>query len=297
MPRLRNAVVILLAVALAGCGRRIDPRAQEAYDLVVQGSLDQAVAFVNSILADEPDNAQVRNVLGLALYKAGDAEASIEQYLEALEDDPEYAEAYFNLGNSYEVLGRIPEAEQAFASAVQRNKKFDVARLNLGLIYKQTGRPDEALEQWTAAVEANDQFDLGFLQIGLLEAERGDQEGAIASFSRVLELKPTAKTVRVHLGNAYLRSGRDGAPQLAENEFRAAVGIDPEYVDGLYSLGVALATQERQEEAIREFEKVWNITAETPDDPIHQRIAAYFDQIGYKPPPPAKPAPETEASG
>ena len=142
MRKLRNAVVILLALTVAaGCGRRIDPRAQEGYELVVQGNLDQAVAFVNSILADEPDNAQVRNVLGLALYKAGDAESSVEQYLEVLEDDPEFPEAYFNLGNSYQMLDRIPEAEQAFTNAIKRNKKFDVARLNLGLIYKKTGRP------------------------------------------------------------------------------------------------------------------------------------------------------------
>lgn len=292
--RLELLLIIALVAALAGCGRRVDPRAQEGYDLVVQNQIDQAVAFCNSILADEPDNAQIRNVLGLALYKSGDAEASIEQYLEALEDDPKFAECWFNLGNSYKVLGRTQEAEGAFEKAIEFQGKFDVARLNLGIIYRDTGRPDLALEQWRRAVKDNDQFDLAYLEIGLLEAQRNNVDAAIPAFERVLELRPTAKQVRVHLGNAYLRSGREGSAKLAENEYRAAVGIDPDYVDALYSLGVVLATQERNDEATKEFEKAWRLTLDRPDSPIHQRIQEYFDKIGYEPSPEPEPGSEPE---
>jgi tetratricopeptide (TPR) repeat protein len=274
-----------MLLAAAGCGRRVDPRAQEIYDLVVANEIDQAVADANAILADEPDNAQVRNALGLALYKSGDAEGSIEQYLEALEDDSEYPECWFNLGNSYKILGRTQEAEGAFEKAVEHQKNFDVARLNLGIIYRDTGRPDLALEQWRRAVKDNDQFDLAYLEIGLVEAGRGNAEAAIPAFERVLELRPTAKQVRVHLGNAYMTSGRSGAVQLAENEYRAAVGIDPDYVDGLYSLAVALAAQEKHDEALATFEKVWRLTLDSPEHPIHKRIQEYFDTVGYTPGP------------
>jgi tetratricopeptide (TPR) repeat protein len=89
--------------------------------------------------------------------------------------------------------------------------------------------------------------------------------------------------VRVHLGNAYLRSGREGAARLAENEYRAAVGIDPDYIDGLYSLAVSLAAQEKHEEALPTFEKVWRLTADRPDHPIHQRIDEYFEKANYTP--------------
>ncbi|HMB67723.1 MAG TPA: tetratricopeptide repeat protein [bacterium] len=280
---LETLLILGMLVAAAGCGRRVDPRAEDIYDLVVANEIDQAVAGANAILADEPDNAQIRNVLGLALYKSGDAEGSIEQYLEALEDDSKYPECWFNLGNSYKVLGRAQEAENAFEKAIEHEKKFDVARLNLGIIYRDTGRPDLALEQWRQAVKDNDQFDLAYLEIGLLESQRGNVDAAIPAFERVLELRPTAKQVRVHLGNAYLTSGRDGASQLAENEYRAAIGIDPEYVDGLYSLAVALAAQERHDEALATFEKVWRLTLDRPEHPIHKRIQDYFKTVGYTP--------------
>lgn len=284
MRMLRSLTVFLLLIAIVpGCGRKVDPRAQEAYDLVVADEIDEAIAFTNAVLADEPDNAEMRNVLGLALYKSGDAEGSIEQYLEALEDDPKLAEAWFNLGNSYNILKRKDDAENAFTKAIENEKRFVLARYNLGLIYRDSGRFDQALAQFRQAVDYDDQFFPAILELGLMAAAANDSETAIGHFSRVLELNPTFKEVRVHLGNAYMRSSREGALGLAENEFRAAVGVDPEYIDGLYSLGVVLASQQKQEEAIVQFEKVFELTADRPEHPVHERVRQYFDQIGYTP--------------
>ncbi|MGQ0723301.1 MAG: tetratricopeptide repeat protein [Candidatus Eiseniibacteriota bacterium] len=287
MRRLELLTLAALAAAVlaAGCGQRLDPRAQEGYDLVVEGRIGEAMAFVNAVLADEPDNAQVRNVLGLALYKSGDTEGSIRQYLEALEDDSKLAEAWFNLGNSHNLLRNTAEAESAFVKAVRHQKKFTLARYNLGMIYKNSGRPAPALEQFRAVVEIDPQFYPAFLEIGLHEMAAGDTDVGIAAFTRVLELAPRFKEVRVHLGNALLGSAKEDAAELAEKEFRAAVGIDPQYVDGLYSLGVALASQGRQEEAVREFDKVYRMTAAVPaHDAVHRQVKAYFEEIGYTPP-------------
>lgn len=281
--RLELLLFPLLLLLVAGCGRRVDPRAAEGYELVKQGKTDEAVAFVNAILADEPENAQIRNILGLALYKSGDAEGSVEQYLRALEDDPGFPEAHFNLGNSLQVLGRVEEAEAQFSEAVRLQKKFVLARYNLGKIRENSGRTDEALAEYRRCVKDDPQFTPAFLDLGLILAASGDVDAAIPNFERVLELDPTFKQVRVHLGNAYLRSEREGGARLAENEFRAAVGIDPTYLDAVYSLGVALISQSRTDEAIEWFEKALEISAATPDHPIHRKIRAYFEEIGHTP--------------
>jgi len=285
MRTLRSLLLLLtVTLAVAGCGRRLDPRAQEAYDMVARGDIDQAIAFVNSILVDEPDNAQVRNVLGLALYKSGDLEGARDQYLEALEDDPKFPEAYFNLGNAYKMLGETAQAESSFVRAIRYQKRFVLAHYNLGVLYMNSGRKDDAIAQFRRAVDYDDQFYPAFLELGLLLAETGDNDGAITNLERTLELAPTLKRVRVHLGNAYLRSGREGSAQLAENEFKAAVGIDPDYVDGLYSLGVAYATQGRQDDAVAQFDRVYRLTADDPEGRIHKQVVAYFKEIGHTPP-------------
>jgi superkiller protein 3 len=211
-------------------------------------------------------------------------EGSIEQYREALEDDPKFAEAWFNLGNSHNMLRNTADAESCFARAIQHQKKFALARYNLALIYKNSGRAEPALEQFRSVVEIDPQFYPAFLEIGLSEAAAGNSDAAVAAFNRVLELAPRFKEVRVYLGNAYLTSGKEDGPQLAEREFRAAVGIDPEYVDGLYSLGVALAMQERQEDAVKEFDKVYRLTSSMPEhDVVRRKVEEYFKKIGYTP--------------
>ena len=278
----------------AGCGRRTDPRIQEGYDLVVANKVDEAVALANALLADDPRNAPARNLLGLALYKAGDVEGSIVQYLQALDIDGDYAEAHFNLGNAHKMLGRIPEAQASFEAAIRAQKKFVLAHYNLGVIHDKAGRIDQAMAEYRRAVDYDPQFFFAYVALGNLLYTQADFEGAIVNLSRSLELDPTAKELRVVLGNAYMQSGRaDGLP-LAENEFRAAAGIDPEYLDAVYSVGVALAAQNKNDEAAEWFLRARGLAADNPDKTgLVQQIDRFFEQYGD---PPAADSGETEST-
>ena len=276
-PTFRNPVLILtLALVIAGCGRRVDPRIQEGYDLVVAGKVDEAVAFMNSVLADDPDNAGAHNVIGMALYKMGDMEGSIERYRQALALDPKLAEAHFNLGNSFRVLNRLNEAEAEFAAAIRLDKKFVLAHHNLGILYEQSGRLDQAMAQYRKTIDYDPQYTFGYVDLGKLLYAAGDTPGAIANFSRALELDPGYKEVRVYLGNAYFRSGQPDAVELAENEYRAAVGLDPDYVEALYSLGIVLVSQQRTDEAEEWFDRVLELTKDDPENQMAAKIREYY---------------------
>jgi superkiller protein 3 len=283
-----GAPLLLLAVlllSLAGCGPRTDPRIQEGYDLVVAGRIDEAVALANALLVDDPENAPARNLLGLALYKAGDAEGSINQYLQALEIRPDYAEAHFNLGNSYRMLGQRQEAESSYLAAIRAEGDFVLAHYNLGILYERTGRIDQALAEYRRCVDEDPQFYYGFVSLGKLLYEQQDPEGAVANLSRALEMDPSTKELRVLLGNAYLQSDRPDGKQLAENEFRAAAGIDPDYLDAVYSVGVALAAQNRNDEAAEWFAKARTLAEGNPDKAaILQQVERFFREYGEPPP-------------
>ncbi|HMB71667.1 MAG TPA: tetratricopeptide repeat protein [bacterium] len=258
-------LAVLGALVLAGCGDRVDPRVAEGYDLVVEGKVDEAIALANALLADDPEHKEARNLIGMALYKAGDAEGSVQQYQQAIDIDHTYPEAHFNLGNSYQVLGRIPEAEAEFLVAIEQQPKFVLAHYNLGVIYQRTGRDDQALAQFRRCVDYDPQFYPGFVGLGDILYKTGDFENAIANLERALELSPSQKQLRVVLGNALLQSGRPDAAKSAESEFRAAVGIDSTYVDGVYNLGVALAAQERTQEAAEQFRLARDLASGNPE--------------------------------
>lgn len=272
---------LVVALLAGGCSKGLDPRVQEGYDLVVAGKVDEAIALANALLADDPNQKEARNLIGLALYKAGDAEGSVQQYQQAIEIDPDYPEAHFNLGNSYQILGRAEEAEAEFLLAVKNQKKFVLAHYNLGVIYQNSGRDDQALTSFRTCVEYDPQFYLAFIGMGDILYRTGDFENSIANLQRALELSPTQKELRVVLGNALLQSGRADGPVAAEGEFRAAVGIDPMYIDAVYNLGVALASQNRTNEAAEQFRRVLELAEGNPaKGGLVSHVNKFFETYG-----------------
>ena len=284
MPTFREAVLVVAGVAavvLGGCGRKVDPRLQEGYDLIVAGKMEEAVVRANQVLTEDPKSAPARNLLGLALYKSGDAEGAVDQYRRALDLDAKYAEAYFNLGAAYERLDRLQDAEVAYAAAIRNQDKFVLAHYNLGRIYATTGRTDQATVELRRAVEQDPQFLLGFILLGKVSYDSADFESAVANLSRALELDPSAKELRVLLGNARVQAG--GAPALpeAEAEFRTAVELDSTYVDGLYSLGMCLAAQGKNDEAATCLRRARPLVSGRPDQAaLMQQLDGFFQRTG-----------------
>ena len=290
MPTFREAslaVALIAAVAVGGCGRKVDPRLQEGYDLVVAGQVAEAVARANQVLTENPKSAPARNLLGLALYKSGDAEGAVDQYRRALDLDGKYAEAYFNLGAAYERLQRLQDAEVAYASAIRNQDKFVLAHYNLGRIYTLTNRADQAMVELRRAVEQDPQFSLGFILLGKVSYDAGDFASAVANLSRALELDPSAKELRVLLGNARLQAGAGDALPQAEAEFRTAVELDSSYVDGLYSLGMCLAAQGKNEEAATWLRRTRPLVAGRPEQiGVARQIDSFFQRTGLPAAPP-----------
>jgi tetratricopeptide (TPR) repeat protein len=288
-----------LALALVACGRKVDEKTREGYDLVVAGKIEEATALANAVLADDPKNTGALNVLGLARYKSRDLKGAAEYFEKALEIDPRHPEVHFNLGNVYQAMKRLQEAEVQFSAAVEAQDKFVLARYNLGKIYEETGRTDQALAQYRRCVDLDPQFIFGYMDAGRILEESGDFEGAITNYKRAIELQPAVKELRVHLGNSYFQSGRPDGIEKAEGEYRAAIGIDENYVDALYSLGVLMAGAQRHEEGATWFRRALLASGPGADTDITRQIRKYFAATGipeegpttYTPPDSAAAAP------
>jgi len=69
-----------------------------------------AVTALRAAVRTEPDRADARNMLGLALASAGRVAEAIQQFEAALKIEPQYVSARFNLANALVKAGSIETA-------------------------------------------------------------------------------------------------------------------------------------------------------------------------------------------
>ena len=149
--RVSNALVIgifasplILATAWAGPAEDV----KEASRLYQQGKLDNALAKVNTALAQQPKDAQGRFVKGLILTEQKKPADAIQVFTGLTEDYPELPEPYNNLAVLYASEGNYDKAKAALELAIHTHPAYATAYENLGDIYAQLARRsyDKALQ-------------------------------------------------------------------------------------------------------------------------------------------------------
>jgi len=112
-------------------------------------------------------NAQGLNALGEASYHREDYDNAIAYYQAALQEDPNYSQAYSNLGLAYKKAGRDAEAIWANRKAITLASGPTAPTVkasslyNIGRIYEARGQYINALHQYEAAkrLKANPVYD------------------------------------------------------------------------------------------------------------------------------------------
>ncbi|MDD8019585.1 MAG: tetratricopeptide repeat protein [Acidobacteriota bacterium] len=182
----------------------------------------KARQYAEKALSLEPESSQAMNLLGNILRQSGKPDEAIGEYQKALERAPESAQVYYNLGISLIDLGRWTEARNCFEQAIKINFNMAEAYGGLGLCYLHEGEMKEAIR---------------FL---LKARELGFKDPALS----------------VNLSYAYLNI-KDW--QKAEEEARQGVALQPGLSLAYNNLGIALAQQNKFEEARTVLEKALNL--------------------------------------
>jgi membrane associated rhomboid family serine protease len=84
---------------------------------MLQGRTDDAIAQLQEIIEQQPNEAEPRYLLGQAYLNQRKADEAIAAFQEALRLNPNYAEAEAGLGTAYLAKRMKPEAEAAFKKA------------------------------------------------------------------------------------------------------------------------------------------------------------------------------------
>jgi tetratricopeptide (TPR) repeat protein len=184
---------------------------------------DEATLWKDT-LAKNPDSWIAHHNLATLRSKAGELDAAIAGFDEALRCKPGSAESYTGRGFAYFKQGRIDLALADLDRAIELDPTFPQAFLNRGKARLAAGRFDDAVADLDAFLTSNPGFGPAYQERGAARVQLGHDEAALADFTRAIAIGPDSAELRDRRAFVLVRMGRfDDA--LAD--FDAALRLDP----------------------------------------------------------------------
>jgi tetratricopeptide (TPR) repeat protein len=148
------AAAAALRQALREQPDRADARAALGLALHGLGDLDGAVEELRAALRQQPDAVDARLALATALVARQEWAAAREQLERVLAAQPDRVEAHYALGVVRYALGDVAGAIDAYRSVLVLDPRQPDARYNLALVLTLARREAEATPEFVAAAEA-----------------------------------------------------------------------------------------------------------------------------------------------
>jgi tetratricopeptide (TPR) repeat protein len=188
------------------------------------GSCADAVVFLARALELKPDRPTVLLNLAQALHTLGREEEALLACNRALAVDASLAGGYRTRAAVYTALGRREEALANAGQAVRLALKDPGAHADLGVALEAVGREREALECFERAVALDPNLVPAHHNRAMLLARRGEHLRALQSFDRAVALQPHHAALLANRGNTLRELGR--LPE-AEQAYSLALAIEP----------------------------------------------------------------------
>jgi len=255
--------------------------------LIETGDLYDALAEIDTALADHPDRPDLLLRRASVHAQLGNLDEALSYYNQTLEVAPNFLEANIRLGTHYLGLARHSSAAQQFTRAALLNDRIVDAYLGLATAQKLADNISEALVSLSlaAAIEANSPLLLSEAarlhfhphSYGQSDADTGSIKSILNAYNRLLHLRPHNPELHHRFGILLMSIGR---LHQAIDSFRTAIQLNPTFTSARNKL--ILGLHETDEKALA-LENLIPPTCLQPDTLLlHYRLAVlYCDKIKF----------------
>ena len=215
------------------------------------GSCAEAVVFLGRSLELRPERPTVLLNLAQALHTLGREEEALQACNRALALDASLAGAYRTRAAAFAALGCREEALANAGQAVRMALRDAGAHADLGVALEAVGREREALECFDRAVALDPSLATAHHNRAMLLARLGGHELALQSFDRALALQPHHAALNANRANTLRELGR-----LAEAEqgYSLALAIEPDDPVTLHSRALVRYLLHRYVESLGDYD-------------------------------------------
>jgi tetratricopeptide (TPR) repeat protein len=208
--------------------QRIEVRYHIALLAGRQGLTQEAFAFYESIVAEDPKHSGSRFRLGFLKLSREDYQGASQDFEACLVERPQWREAEINLAMAYSKLNRADEAQAVLDKLLAREPR-SVDALRGAAALSVEGAP--ALDNLLKLRDAGDRSPEVLFNSGLLHQQAGQWHEAIACYREALAANPKFADALVNLGHALMATGD---PEGASESWAAAVELNPQLARGYY---------------------------------------------------------------
>jgi Flp pilus assembly protein TadD len=172
-----------------------------------EGRFGDAEAHARDALVFRPDDIDVLNELGVAVWRSGRAAEAEAIYRRACRLKETDFRILTNLGLALQEQGRVDEAVDSYRRALAAQPDSFDARMSLGVALSDQGRFDEASEWLDSALELQPDSAEAIQNRGMNAFRLGRLDEAITYYEGALQRRPDFAEVHRNLAHALLCRG------------------------------------------------------------------------------------------
>ena len=171
------------------------------------GNYPAAVKAYERGLAVEPQNVELLNSLGFALFQQGKSQEAVVALEKALEVDPKHWKAHNNLALASIDLGELEVAEAHFRESLAIKPQPAIYN-DLGFVLEREGLPDEAVAMYRKAVKLDPKSASANYNLGSFLARSGKNAEAVVYLRAAIEADPKNAAAQQTLAQVLESLGR-----------------------------------------------------------------------------------------
>ncbi len=258
---------------------RIEERFLDAYSFLRAGMANErtgnypmAVEAYRRGLAVEPENVELLNALGFALFQQGRSRDAVVALQKAVRVDPKHWKSHNNMALASVDLGELEVAEAHYRESLAIEPQPAIYN-DLGFVLERQGLTDEAVEMYRRSLELDPKTASAHYNLAAYLSRQGDHRAAERHFRAALELKPGAQTY-TGLGIVLWEQGR---VDEAIASLYDAIGADPSHAPAYDRLVTILVQQGRHEEAASTYRL---LVRDRPSAEAHEQLAQLLMRLG-----------------
>lgn len=213
-----------------------------------QGNYVDAVKSYLKGLEAEPNNVELLNSMGFALFQQGKSEEAVDSLEKALAIDPKHFKAHNNMALASIDMGELELAEIHYRESLAIEPQASIYN-DLGYVLERQGLLDDAVEAYTESLKIDAENATAHFNLATHLAREQKYAEAESHLRAALKTRPEAK-VYTGLGAVLWQQGR--AEEAIEN-LQIAILEDPKSAAASDTLGKIFIEQGKLEQAVSTY--------------------------------------------